>query len=275
MVEFRVEATLEPGSAPAAFQMWSRVAAERDLTFVLPDQPLHPAALVLIGAMAAARRHRGLASGAAGGLAANHLASIVIQANVPASVEDRDRGGTFELIQPIIDLRTARTMADRTADAMAVVEPAPSPSIVRMARFVFEELGANIVQHSGFPESGYGFAIVDPAQRRLEFAFADAGVGFRASLQRNPELEGRVADDAEAMQLALTPRLTGAASQRTNMGFGLKALTDFSDLLGGDLGLASGSAMLVRRSTAGQRTNVLRSVPPWQGSWIALQAPVA
>ncbi len=249
MVDFRIEATQQPGSAPAWLREWSAVAAERNLNFVLPAEPLHPFARVLLGAMTSARRRAGLQSRVSGGLA-------------------------VESLQPITDLRTARELADRTEDAMAALDPPVSPSILRMARFVFEELGANVVQHSGCPETGYGFARVVPERRVLELAFADAGVGFRASLQRNPELQGRVADDADALQLALSPRMTGTTAPRTNMGIGLKTLTDFSDLLGGDLWLASGSAMLHRRTTAGQRTNVIRSVPSWQGSWIRLEAPV-
>lgn len=273
MAKFRIEGTGEPSSMPAWFESWSSVAHERDLTFVLPKQRLNAAALVLLGAMASSRRRNGLESSTEGDVAENPLAHLVICAD-SASTQGLGAGGAVELLRPIESLRTAREMADKIADAMTELVPSLSPSIVRMARFVFEELGANVVQHSGRPETGYGFVKVDPSRRRLELAFADCGVGFRTSLQRNSELEGRVSDDAEALQLALSPRITGTQSPRTNMGIGLKTLTDFSDLLGGDLWLASGSAMLQRKTTAGQRTNVIRSIPPWQGTWICLDAPV-
>jgi hypothetical protein len=274
MAEFRIEAAPEPRAVAGLFRDWAKVADERDLTFVLPKERLHPAALVLLGAMAASRRRRGLVNHASGDTASNPAAQLLIRADA-ASTQGTGLRGAIDVLQPVADLPTARKLADRIGDAMAELMPAPSPSIVRMARFVFEEMGANIVQHSDRAETGYGFAAIDPERHRLELAFADAGIGFRASLQRNPEMEGRVTDDAEALQLALSPRITGTSTPRTNMGIGLKTLTDFSDLLGGELWLASGSALLHRRTTAGQRTNVISSIPPWHGSWICLQAPVS
>jgi hypothetical protein len=224
--------------------------------------------------MVAARRRRGLLNRASGESTANAVARRLLDAEPAATRASGPQGG-LELLPPIGDLRTARDLADKVADALMEAAPFLSPSIVRLARFVFEELGANVVQHSGLPETGRGFASVDPSSRELELAFADAGVGFRASLQRNPEMAGRIADDAEALQLALSPRVTGTSAPRTNLGIGLKALTDFSDLLGGDMWLASGAALLHRKTTAGQRTNTVSSIPPWQGSWICLEAIVA
>jgi hypothetical protein len=273
MVEFEIDAPLDPGSAPQWFGRWSALADVPELTFVLPKKSLHAFELVLIGALAADRRRRHLESRVDAGSTNNPLAQLLIRAS-SASTRSAGAGGELALLRPVTDLRTARLLADVAADALSEVNPPLSPSIVRMTRFVFEELGANVIQHSGRPETGYGFVAVDPSRRRLELAFADCGTGFRASLQRNPELEGRVSDDAEALQLALSPRISGTSSPRTNMGVGLKLLVDFSDLMGGDLWLASGSAMLQRKSTAGQRTNLIRTIAPWRGSWICLDAPL-
>jgi hypothetical protein len=202
-----------------------------------------------------------------------HPAAKLLLHTVPSVHGSSLRGG-LDLVHPVPDLKAARLMADAVSDAMSKVEPSPSPSVVRMARFVFEELGANVVQHSGRPATGYGCAVIDPEHRRLQLAFADAGIGFRASLQRNPELEGRIVDDAEALQLAVSPRITGTSTPRTNMGIGLKMLTDFSDLIDGELWIVSGSALLQRRTVAGQRTFLTSSVPAWQGSWLNLSGPV-
>ncbi|MBI5432799.1 MAG: hypothetical protein HZA52_08220 [Planctomycetes bacterium] len=172
----------------------------------------------------------------------------------------------------IRDRRSTRMLADRVVTAIETRVPDFSPSVLRMARFVFEELGANIVDHSGRSETGFGTLTYDVSSRRLELAFADRGIGFLQSLQRNPELQGRVADDAEALQLALTPRITGTATARTNMGIGLKTLLEFSDLLAAELWIVSGSAALHRRTAAGVRTSLYRAVGPWRGTWIALEA---
>ena len=270
MLEFRIEAAPQPRSVTAWFQAWAAVADERELSFVLPKEHLHPSALVLLGAMVSDRRLRGLTNSTPHDASADPVAQILIRS--AASTQGSGPRGAIDVLQPIGDLRTARELADKIADAMTEVVPSQSPSIVRMARFVFEELGANVVQHSGRPETGYGFAAIDPTRHRLELAFADAGIGFRASLERNPELEGRVSDDGEALQLALSPRITGTSAPRMNMGIGLKTLTDFSDLLGGDLWIASGAALLQRKTTAGQRTNAISSIAPWRGTWISLEA---
>ncbi|HEX5010038.1 MAG TPA: hypothetical protein VFY71_06530 [Planctomycetota bacterium] len=276
MADFAIAAAAQPRAVTSAFQGWASVSDEPTVRFVLPTEPLHAWTIVLVAAMAADRRRRGLQNTvlqAAAASAGSEVARAAIEGLGATPAEASH--GRLQLLQPIRDLRTARSIADKAVDAMEKIAPTLSPSIARMTRFVFEEMGANIVQHSGRSETGYGVAAIDPAGQRLELAFADAGIGFRASLQRNPELEDRIADDAEALQLAVTPRITGTSTPRTNMGIGLKALTDFSDLLAGDLWIVSGSAMLRRSTTAGQRTNLFSSVPPWQGTWIALDARIA
>lgn len=197
--------------------------------------------------------------------------------DLPARVEAKHGVGSSSKLhvwQRIADLKTARELAQRSADALEQRLPDLSPSVLRMARFVFEELGANIVQHSGRAQTGFGVLHVRERDQRLEIAFADRGVGFRRSLQRNPELEGRICDDAEALQVAITPRITGSTNPRSNMGIGLSMLVQFADLVGGELWIASGAATLTRRTVGGARTNVIRPTAGWQGSWISFDGPL-
>jgi len=189
-----------------------------------------------------------------------------------ARTDGIDTGTRGIILNAIKDLDEAQAAATRIAQAVQAQDPTISPSALRMTRFVLEELGANIVQHSGAPETGYAFADLEPSSRRMQLSVADCGIGFLASLQRNPELRGRISDDAEALQLAMTPRVSGTEPSRSNMGWGLKVLLDYSDLLDGELYIASGNAMLVRKSLAGQRTNAVRSIPRWAGSWICVDA---
>ncbi|MBI3846093.1 MAG: hypothetical protein HY292_15780 [Planctomycetes bacterium] len=100
-------------------------------------------------------------------------------------------------------------------------------------------------------------------------------MGFLTSLQRNHEFAGRIADDAEALQLAVEQGVTGTEGKR-NMGIGLSLLRTFADQLGGDLWIASGGALLHRRTVSGtQRASTISSITPWQGAWVCLDAPVA
>ena len=131
------------------------------------------------------------------------------------------------------------------------------------------------MQHSGAPRTGFGVVQAFPERKRFEIAFADAGVGFRASLQRNPELQGRIADDGEALQLALSKGLTGGIPLKQNIVMGLGLLQDFADRVGGDLWIASGDALLRRRTSVGNvRTNTLSATAGWRGSWLCLDAPL-
>ena len=173
----------------------------------------------------------------------------------------------------ITSLHRARELADATANALESVDPPLPPSVVRLARFVYEELGANVVDHSGRVETGFG--IVEPQESgRLQLAFAGCGVGFRESVGRNAELAARIADDAEALQLAVASEVSGTGTGRTNMGIGLAQLVRFSDLLDAELWIASGSAVLQRRSvTEGRRVNTIHAIHPWPGAWICLAAP--
>lgn len=287
MAKIQVPNDFGPAGALEWFSNWRGVANEPELEITFSDTAsfddahslVRPAVLALIASSVAARGARGLLTTVNPVGARVHPLTFAI-----AGLVKLGRGGaglayglpdkpTYTLRQ-ISTMRDAHELAEKAGNGLELQAPDLSPSVVRMARFVFEELGANVVQHSLAPSTGFGLVHADPTARRFDLAFADCGVGFLTSLQRNPELKGRLHDDAEALQVAINPRITGASNPRTNMGVGLKLLTDFSDLLGGDLWIASGSALLQRRSTAGQRTNVIRSIPEWRGAWICIEAPI-
>jgi hypothetical protein len=147
-----------------------------------------------------------------------------------------------------------------------------SPTVLDDVARVLEELGANIVQHSGRPDTGFGVALADPAGRGLQFACADGGVGFKASLARNPEFEGRLADDAAAIQLAVQSGVSGVGG-RTNAGRGLPMLVDLSDRLRADLWILTGEALWHRFTSGRERRTTVAIVPPYAGAWICLDAP--
>ena len=282
MVELQIPRHLGPESAPEWFAIWAPVADEPQLTLIVPaaasggraEALENPAFQVLVAASVASRSARALRTDLGpGAVPAALTAAFLAPAHEQSQIHAR--GGGSDVLRRVTDLRVARELADRSADVLESQMPSLSASVVRMARFVFEELAANIVQHSGAAQTGFGCVRARPELRRLELAFADCGVGFRESLQRNLELRGRVADDAEALQLALSPRISGTGPGRTNMGWGLKQLIDFSDLLGGDLWIATGEALFHRKTAAGQRVNTIRAMPPWRGTWICLDAPVS
>jgi hypothetical protein len=250
--ELQVPADLGPSKAGEWFRAWGAEARSRELRLVLPDaSALGPTARVLLAAGLAARAREGLGTELRG----------------PEEARQALAG-----LRPVSDLRAAREQADERARELERELEGVAPSPLRMARFVFEELGANVVQHSGAPATGFGQLQAHPGTRSIELAFADAGAGFLASLQRNPEFAGRIQEEGEALQLALGKGVSGTGAPRRNMGIGLGLLQDFADRVGGELWIASGSALLRRRAAAGVPTNTVHAVPAWPGSWICLQA---
>lgn len=182
--------------------------------------------------------------------------------------------GRFVSLQRIEEFKKARNLAEAAAEFLERQLPKAPPSVIRGLRFVLEELGANIVQHSGSAETGFGLAQAYPEADRFELAFCDCGIGFLKSLQKNPEFSGRVANDAEAIQLAAEKGLSGVGG-RTNMGMGLPLLRDLSDRLGANLWILSGSALWSRYSAVGsRRVTVVQAVSNFPGSWICLEGPI-
>jgi len=267
---------------------WGAVAQTPELRLVLPDSAtLEPAGIVLLAAGIARRRLSHLStwmsSGSGAADAVRVLASVDfhrelgVEPESPAEprVSPDAPGGASRAIpmRRIANLGIARTQADATRELLESLVPAVPPSTVRAAQFVFEELAANIVQHSEAPETGFGLAIADPAARRIQIAFADAGVGFLASLTSNPEFAGRASDDAEAIRLALDPRVTRGGSG--NIGMGLFLLSSLAERVHGDLWIATGGALLARREgNGGGSSETLSPTAGWTGAFLCLDAPV-
>lgn len=221
---------------------------------VLPEYALEPAGQSLLACLMAARSSAGLHTTLSG----------------PEFAQ-----ATLRKHAPIRDFRTARRLADTLAEGLEASLPNAAPSVMRAARFVMEELGANIVQHSGRPETGFGTVAASPErdEGRFQLAFCDAGIGFLASLARHGEFATRIEGDADAIQLAAEKGLSSVGG-RSNMGMGLGVLADLSDRLGADLWIVSGVAVWHRRSAArGLRVATVREVPRYDGAWICLDAP--
>ncbi|MCE9595650.1 MAG: hypothetical protein K8S98_15790 [Planctomycetes bacterium] len=275
MTEIRFAVDAEPARVVNELAGLNRVVdgAEVELRLAQSSRE-RSGALVALAAWFAERVAAGRSTRVEAGPAAAVPAHMLKQLEEGANIGMSAVGSPAHEFLRIRDARTAHILADRVVMAIETRNPDFSSSVLRMARFVFEELGVNIVDHSQSTETGFGALTYDDKSKRLELAFADRGVGFYQSLQRNSELAGRVADDGDALQLAVTQGISGSGKARSNMGVGLHQLVQFSDLLGGELWIVSGSAALHRRSAANVRTNSIHTAGPWRGTWIALDAPV-
>jgi len=270
------------GSEQAAewIRAWSDSQKLAVLRLVLAeDARLEPAGIALLAAGIASRQIQGLRTwlDAAGGPAFEELTRLGFQREL--GVESRadaavPGGDDASGLRRLRNLRAVRELADSTRDLLEARQPPLSPTMLRAAHFVFEELGANVVQHSGRPETGFGLARAEPRTARIQIAFADAGMGFRASLEQNPEFAGRIQDEGQAIRLALDRRITRGGPG--NMGMGLYFLATLAEAIEGDLWVASGTALYSSRpSLGGQREVRIDSTVGWTGAWISLDAPAA
>jgi hypothetical protein len=279
--ELSLPKNLGPTQAGPWFESWKAVEREPELKLLLPAGAfLRPTGVALLAAGIAERQRAGrktsLVAEPGAEDAFRYLQRIDFFSALGVSTAEtfarREPAGRFVPLRRITDERIARELAESSASCLQSQIEGLSSSPLRMARFVFEELGVNVVQHSEAPETGFG--VLQSFSTGIEIAFADRGIGFLSSLQKNPEFAGRLEDEAEALQLALGKGVTGTSAPRRNMGLGLGLLQDFADRLGGELWIASGSSMVRRRTVAGARTTTVHANAPWRGSWICLDAPL-
>ncbi len=283
----RSRITVPPRLSPSAvvewFPTWNAAANQPDLTIEGLDRAwIEPAGIAALAAGCAARSAAGLITRIAigdedsaqiGSLRRMDFFRVLGIVDVPIPTR-RPTEGRFVELRSILSEEAAEQTARACEELLRAQLPRLASSLRRYARNVIEELGVNILQHSGAPKTGFALAQAWGGDApRFQIAAADAGVGFLTSLQRNPEFAGRIDEDGDALQLALTKGLTSTDGSN-NSGFGLEMLRSLADALGAELRIASGDALLIRRSIAGQRTTVIRSVGPWRGSWISLDAPL-
>lgn len=254
-------------------------SADRLTLVVRSGTRLEPAGIVLLAAGIARRSEEGRATTLEfeNGTEAALRELVDLRFFPELGLAEQGQPATPERCVPlrrITDLRTARLLADRTRDLLEREQPDLAPSPVRAAQFVFEELGANIVQHSGRTSTGFGLARADRERGRLQVAFADAGIGYWSSLASNPEFEARIASHADAIRLAQHRRVTRGG--RGNMGLGLHLFAELAERLRGDTWIASGDAW-IERSFADPAGPVEKCLPiaAWNGAWICLDVPLA
>lgn len=269
---------------PRAVAAWlaerASTAAEDGLVLLVRSGTrLEPAGIVLLAAEIARRTEEGHSTSLefehGSDTALRELADLRFFLELglaePASPAAPERCVPLRRIQ---DLGTARSLADRTRDLLEREQPDLPPSPVRASQFVFEELGANIVQHSQRTSTGFGLARADRERGRLQVAFADAGIGYWRSLASNPEFETRIESHAAAIRLALHRRVTRGG--RGNMGLGLHLFAELAERLRGDTWIASGDA-LIERSYVDPAGAVERGLPiaGWSGAWICLEVALS
>ena len=95
----------------------------------------------------------------------------------------------------------------------------------------FLEIVNNVFHHAQSPTQAVICAQFYPSFRHVDIAVVDSGRGIPASLAQNPALRGRFTTAAEAIELAVQPRITGRPTH--NSGEGLFFSLEFLKANGG------------------------------------------
>ncbi len=169
---------------------------------------------------------------------------VVIDNLIPLS-----RGALAEF-RSVASRRLARTgdvIDDFSRSLIARLPSVQGCGPSRVLSYMIRELVRNSAQHSEALTVLY-CARFEPDNQRFSFACMDPGIGVRASLSNNPDLE--ITSDADALRLAMQPGVSGKSwagrppdrqGVWSNMGLGLHMVRRIARRAGGELVLASGS----------------------------------
>jgi len=137
--------------------------------------------------------------------------------------------------------------------------------IYRAVQYTFLEIVNNVFHHAHSPTQAVICAQSYPKLQQVELAVVDSGRGIPASLGQNPTWAGQFSTAAEAIELAVRPRVTGRPDYNT--GEGLFFTLEFVKANGGDACVHSQDGALW---VHGNQVSV-HSAPFWPGTWVGLR----
>lgn len=185
----------------------------------------------------------------------------------PISIEEHEESGRF---LPITQIKTSQDLSNTITNLIPLLHAAPA--VADPIKYVISELGRNVIEHSGSPVGGFVCAQYFKDKKRIAIGIADAGVGVKEALRRYHH----PSDDRHALQLSLTPGVSGATPRlggnETNAGAGLFFIRSIAKTSGNYFFLYSGksSYKLLRRQ---RTTNLLYTDPLREGHSLNLDLP--
>lgn len=213
--------------------------------------PLHLVGAAAIAELAAARgsrlRLRGLRGNPAGYASRMRLGAIVEHFggahDLPVNERELDRSDSLLEVTELATGSDVRLLSGLVYDRIA----GHDAEIADALHTALAEIGANVCEHSG--TVGFMAAQTLASQGALRFAVADAGIGLLGTL---------ISQGAEDDRMAITMALSGTSrKQGPGRGTGLPTAVSVVSRLGGEVLLASGSA-LATANARGRRHTELR-----------------
>lgn len=149
------------------------------------------------------------------------------------------------------------------------------PERVQAIQHIFSELVRNVLEHSQSPDGAIVCAQYFKKSNRIAIGVADSGRGLKSSLSQSYS----IADDLEAIKLALTPGVTGTTRKpggtAQNAGFGLFLIKSIAFAGSDYFNIISGNKMYKLLQRRGRRMKLQSNpfddrhstmdVPFWNG----------
>jgi anti-sigma regulatory factor (Ser/Thr protein kinase) len=182
-----------------------------------------------------------------------------------SSVRRADRADVLLEVRQIRDAADAERFAD---DAYELARRHTSDGSAAAAGKMLGELLDNAITHADSPIGVYAAAQVHQRAADLQLAVADAGIGIRSHLARNPSFRNLTA--AQALRAALRPGVTGTSERRGN---GLPDLLSTASGFGGQLLLRSDDGYAQVMAACSDRQFATATHVPGTWAWVHVRLP--
>lgn len=181
------------------------------------------------------------------------------------SMRRADRGDVLLEVRRIRDPADVEQFA---CDAYKLARRYTSDNSAAAAAKMLGELLDNAVTHASSPVGVYAAAQVHQRAADVQLAVADAGIGIRSHLARNPRFRNLTA--AQALNAALQPGVTGTSERRGN---GLPDLLSTASGFGGQLLLRSDDGYAQVIAASSDRQFAAAAPVPGTWAWVHVRLP--
>jgi anti-sigma regulatory factor (Ser/Thr protein kinase) len=185
----------------------------------------------------------------------------------PTTVNERNPGGRFHPLTPIVSEATAEAVADGVVEVFRTAGTT-DPATLKAVGVALSEIFGNAFFHAEAKTKICGLACAQswPAAQLAQVAVADIGVGIRASLQANPAHHA-VLEQRSAPELATELGVTGKP-QGKHSGYGLTVARQLMERYGGRFYLVSGQEAFCAREHGAEARKLQ---VPWNGTMVVLE----
>lgn len=245
---------------------------------------VHPAALAMAACAGVVCKNRNLqATGQVADMASvNYLVRMklfdFLGIKPPREIAEHEEAGRFI---PITQIKSSAELAKFLADIVPLLHTAPAAADA--IRYVFSELGRNVIEHANSQVGSFVCAQYYKKTNRVAVGMADAGCGIFSSIRRSHH----VPNFQEAIYYSLTPGITGVTPKiggnETNAGAGLFFVKSLARLSKNYFIIYSGDTMF-KLCTAGKnelradpredKHKMVSGLPHWNGTVVGVDIAV-